>query len=76
MDTKLEQYAIQNFDHKFVKMNTNGDSLWTKVYLDKKCIVCINPMNGFVIAALKDIDYEIKLPNYLPTYDANFNTFK
>ena len=57
-------------------MEANGDSLLTKVYLDKKCIVWINLMNEFAIVALKDIDYEIKLLNYLPTYDANCKTFK
>ena len=33
-------------------------------------------MNGFALAVLKDINFEIKLPNYLPTYDANFDAFK
>ena len=76
MDTKHQQYDIQNLYHQFVKMNSNGDSLWKKVFLDKKRIVWINPMNGFALAALKDINFEILLPNYLPTYDANFDAFK
>ena len=57
-------------------MKSNGDSLWKKVFLDKKRIVWIKPMNGFALAALKDINFKIKLPNYLPTYDANFDAFK
>ena len=47
-----------------------------KIKLDKKRIVWINPNNGFVIAALKDLDFEIMLPNSLPTYEENFNLFK
>ena len=44
--------------------------------MDKKRIVWINSNNGFAIAALKDLDHEIKLPNSLPTYRENFATFK
>ena len=76
MDTKSEQYVYQNFYHQFVQMCENGESLWRKVYLDKKRIIWKNPMNGFSIAALKDIDYEITLPNSLPTFEENFSKFK
>ena len=76
MDTSLEQFSIQNFFHKFERMCENGESLWTKTFLDKKRIVWINPMNGFSIAALKDINYEIKLPNAFSTFEENFQNFK
>ena len=36
----------------------------------------INPMNVFAIAAHKDNEYKIKLPNYLLTFDENFHAFK
>ena len=35
-----------------------------------------NPVNGLAIAALKDINWEIKLPNALPTYKENFEIFQ
>ena len=44
--------------------------------MDKKRIMCVNPNNGFATAALKDLDFEIKLPNCLPTYEENFDVFK
>ena len=76
MDTNLEQFAIQNFYHQFVQMTEDGESLWRKVELDKKRIVWRNPMNGFTIAALQDLDFEIRLPNALPSYEENFEVFK
>merc|ERR1712096_90888 len=47
-----------------------------KSVLDKKRIIWKNPMNGFAIAAFKDIDYEITLPNSLPTFEENYSKFK
>ena len=34
------------------------------------------PNNGFYIAALKDFDYEMKLPNSLSTFEENLTLFK
>ena len=76
MDTKEEQFIIQNFYYKFVSMREDGGCNWTLVFLDKKRIIWKNPANGFAVAALKDTLYEIKLPNALPTYQENFETFK
>jgi hypothetical protein len=76
MDTHEEQFAIQNYYFRFESMNENGESNLTKIMLDKKCIVWKNPANGFSVAALKDIDFEIPLPNALPTYEENFENFK
>ena len=42
----------------------------------QKRIIWKNPANGFAIAALKDLNTEIKLPNYLPSYEENFESFK
>ena len=36
----------------------------------------LNPHNGFLIAFLKDVDFEIKLPNAYGTYEDNFAAFK
>ena len=47
-----------------------------KIQLDKKRIVWLNPNNGFAIAALKDLDFEFKLPNSFQTYEENFKLFK
>ena len=76
MDTNLEQFSMQNFYHLFVQMTEDGNSLWRKVDLDKKRIVWKNPMNGFTIAALQDVNFEIRLPNFLSSYEENFNVFK
>ena len=76
MDTNLEQFSIQNFYHQFVQMTEDGNSLWRKVDLDKKRIVWKNPMNGFTIAALQDVNFEIRLPNLLSSYEENFKVFK
>ena len=53
-----------------------GQVIEQKYVLTKKLIIWKNPANGFAIAALKDLDREIKLPNYLPNYDENFESFK
>ena len=63
MDTREPQFLVQDFYYKFERMLENGESLWEKIKLDKKRIVWVNPNNGFTIAALKDLDFEIKLPN-------------
>ena len=76
MDTKHEQFVCQNFYHQFVKMSESGESLWRKIYLDKKRIIWKNPMNGIAIAQLKDIDFEISLPNSLPSFQDNYLKFK
>ena len=47
-----------------------------KVYLDKKCIIWVNPNNGFTLAALKDLEYEIQLPNIHPSYEENLEIFR
>ena len=67
---------IQDFYHQFVKMTESGDSIWKKKKLDKKRIVWLNPNNGFSIAALQELDYEIKLQNALSTFEENFSRFK
>ena len=69
MDTTEEQYVFQNFYYRFKEYSRE------KVFLDKRHIIWKNPVNGLAIAALKDIDWEIKLPNVLPTYKENFETF-
>ena len=76
MDTDQTQFVVQDFLYKFEKMTENGESLWNKINLDKKRIVWLNPHNGFSIAALKDIDFEIKLTNAYATYEENFAKFK
>ena len=76
MDTSEVQFILKDFYCRFERMSEDGNSLWKKIKLDKKRIVWINPNNGFAIAALKDLDFEIKLPNSLPTYEENFNLFK
>ena len=76
MDTAQDQFMIQDFYHQFVKMTDSGDSIWKKKHLDKKRIVWLNPNNGFSIAALQELDYEIKLPNALSTFEENFSRFK
>ena len=50
--------------------------LWEKVLLDKKRIVWINPNNGFSIAALQELEFKIGLPDCLPTFQENLNSFK
>ena len=76
MDTHEVQFLAQDFYYKFLKISENGDSLWEKIQLDKKRIVWLNPNNGFAIAALKDLDFEFKLPNSFQTYEENFKLFK
>ena len=63
MDTDDVQFAVQDFYLKFKEIQNNGECVWEKVCLDKKRIVWINPNNGFSIAALKDLDFEINRPN-------------
>ena len=53
-----------------------GESVWEKINSDKKCIVWLNPHNGIIIAALKDINYEIKKRNAYTNYEENFASFK
>ena len=50
--------------------------MWEKIKLDKKRIVWINPNNGLSIAALKDLDFEIDLPDILPTFKENLDSFR
>jgi hypothetical protein len=76
MDTPEEQFAIQNYYIRFESMSENGESNWTKIMLNKKRIVWKNPANGFSVAALKEIDFEIPLPNALQTYQENYQNFK
>ena len=76
MDSNSVQFTIQDFYHKFLKILENGESLWEEVKLDKKRIVWINPNNGFSIAALKDSEIEIGLPDRLPTFRDNLDSFK
>ena len=59
-----------------MKKSLNGECLWKKTKLDNKRIVRLNPNNGFYIAALKDLDYEMKLPNSLPMFEENLTLFK
>ena len=72
MDTDQTQFALQDFYNKYLEIQENGEVLWEKVCLDKKRIIWINPNNGFAIAALKDLEFEIQLPNTLPSYKENF----
>ena len=76
MDTNLVQFTVQDFYYKFQKILKNGQSLWEEVKLDKKRIVWINPNNGVSIAALKDLEFEISLPDRLPTFRENLDSFK
>ena len=76
MDTNEIQFKLQNFYLKFEHMEENGESLWKKVSLDKKMIIWMNPYNGFSVAALKDLDNQVTLPNLLPTFQENLNIFK
>ena len=76
MDTNLVQFRIQDFYYKFQQILENGQSLWEEVKLDKKRIVWINPNNGFSIAALKDLEFDISLPDRLPTFKENLDLFK
>ena len=76
MDTDDVQFNVQDFYFKFKEILDNGECVWEKVCLNKKRIVWINPNNGFSIAALKDLDFEITMPNCLPTYEENFESFK
>ena len=61
MDTTEVQFVLQDFYCQFVEINKNGESVWKKITLDKKRIVWLNPNNGFPLAALRDLKYEIKL---------------
>ena len=70
------QFAAQDYYFKFQEILENGETLWEKVLLDKKRIVWINPNNGFSIAALQDLEFEIGLPDCLPTFQENLNSFK
>ena len=75
MDTEQTQFVVQDLFYKFEKMTENGESLWHEINLHKKRIVWLNPHNGFSIAALKDVDFEIRLPNAYETYEENFAAF-
>ena len=76
MDTTDVQLIIQDFYYKLEKINENGDSLWRRMDLDKRRIIWLNPKNGFSMAALKELEYEIKLPNVLSSFEENFEAFK
>ena len=76
MDTLKEQFAIQDFYSKFEGFRENGECIHSKIPLDKKRIVWKNPANGISLAALKDVDFEIKLPNFLPTYSENLEKYQ
>ena len=67
IDSQEVQFTAQDYYLKSKKILENGETLWEKVSLDKKRIVCINPNNGFSIAALQDLECEICLPDYLLT---------
>ena len=56
-------------------MTEYGERIWEKINVDKKRIVWLNPYNGFSIAALKDINYEIKRPNTYTSYKENCDSF-
>ena len=78
----------RNVGAESIKLNRNNNIIecsWIrdyilhrgkKVCLDKKRIIWINPNNGFSIAALKDLEFEIQLPNTLPSYKENFEAFR
>ena len=76
METNEVQFSIQDFYYRFKEMSKNGESLWEEVKLDKKRIVWINPNNGFSLAALRDLETEISLPDSLPTFRENLELFK
>ena len=65
METDQTQFAVQDFYYKYLEILENGEVLWEKVCLDKKRIIWINPNNGFAIAALKDLEFDIQLQNTL-----------
>ena len=69
MNTEQTQFMIQDFYNKYLEIQENGDTLWEKVYLDKKRIIWVNPNNGFTLAALKDLEYEIQPPNIHSSYE-------
>ena len=76
MDSQEVQFAAQDYYLRFQEILENGETLWEKIKLDKKRIVWINPNNGFSIAALKDLDFEIDLPDTLPTFTENLDSFR
>ena len=76
MDSQEVQFAVQDYYLRFQEILVNGETLWEKIKLDKKRIVWINPNNGFSIAALKDLDFEIDLPDSRPTFKENLDSFR
>ena len=76
MDTTDVQFVLQDFYYKFEEITENGDSIWKRINLDKRRIIWLNPNNGFAIAALKDLEFEIKLPNAFSSFDENLEVFK
>ena len=76
MDTPGEKFAIQNYFFKFDGFREGGETIWVERPLNRKCIVWKNTANGFTVAKMKDIEYEIRLPNFLPTYEENFSAFQ
>ena len=76
MNTDQTQFVIQDYYNKYLEILENGETLWKKVYLDKKRIIWVNPNNGFALAALKDLEYEIQLPNDRPSYEENLEAFR
>ena len=76
MDTTQVQFVIQDHYFKFYEFDEYGETFWKKIDLKKRQIVWINPNNGYAIAALRDLEYEIDLPNQLPSYEENLSKFK
>ena len=76
MDNTDVQFVLQDFYYKFEEITENGDSIWKRINLDKRRIIWLNPNNGFAIAALKDLEFEIKLPNAFSSFDENLEVFK
>ena len=60
MDTSEVQFAVQDYYLQFYQITPNDETFWKRK--NKKCIIWRNPNNGFTIAALRDINYEAKLP--------------
>ena len=76
IDTNDVQFVAQDYYHKFDGFHDTGQTIWKKISIDKKRIVWLNPNNGFAIAALRDLDYELKPPNENPTLEENLSNFK
>ena len=66
--TREIQFKLQNFYLKF-------ESIWKKVFLPQKTIIWINPYYGFAVAAYKNVETQVTLPNVLPTFQENLDIF-